>query len=374
MGQALGRLAGDPRATADTRRIEAADADLVVAHHLVPLIRRAIAAQPTDQRVANAVAIANDIVAVLHAHGAQAVDGDDEIADIAQVLLAITPTATLPGEATTIPRPTTPLSESDLLTNATGRAHDRQRDRPRDRVGRPRRPDLRLHPLVGHPAAVSSRSGGSRARARRSGSSPPPTSARPSAERSTSWSPPAPRCRCPTTTSTPGCTPRPGCSAATPASRPPTSARRTSRPRPCTTASSGTSASRRSATPSCSPSSRATFDSYWDDAPVRGLRPASGTASASTPPSPGPGGASSRHGSDDDGIDITFLDVTPKPFQAAHPRRARGRAGAARPLAQPRRRGHRHRQDRHRRPRLPPAARGAGPTPRCCSSPTARRS
>ncbi len=36
------------------------------------------------------------------------------------MLLAITPTATLPGEATTIPRPTTPLSESDLLTNATG--------------------------------------------------------------------------------------------------------------------------------------------------------------------------------------------------------------------------------------------------------------
>ena len=36
------------------------------------------------------------------------------------MLLAITPTATLPGEATTIPRPTTPLSESDLLTNASG--------------------------------------------------------------------------------------------------------------------------------------------------------------------------------------------------------------------------------------------------------------
>jgi len=108
------------RATADTRAIEAADADIVVAHHLVPLIRRAVAAQPSDQRVASAVALANDIVGVLRRHGPRSVDADDQIAAVAQVLLAITPTAELPGQTHEVPRPTTPLSESDLLTNARG--------------------------------------------------------------------------------------------------------------------------------------------------------------------------------------------------------------------------------------------------------------
>jgi superfamily II DNA or RNA helicase/HKD family nuclease len=103
-----------------TRAIEAADADLVVAHHLVPLIRRAVAGQPIDRRVANALALANDIVAVLRTHSPQAVDNDDAIAEVAQVLLAITPTADLPGQTTSLPRPSTPLNESDLLTNARG--------------------------------------------------------------------------------------------------------------------------------------------------------------------------------------------------------------------------------------------------------------
>jgi superfamily II DNA or RNA helicase/HKD family nuclease len=114
----LARL-GDTREPR-TRGIEAADTDLVVAHHLVPLIRRAVAGQPTEQRVVNAVALANDVVGVLNEHSPQAVDGDDAIAEVAEVLLSITPAAELPGQVTELPRPTTPLSESDLLTNARG--------------------------------------------------------------------------------------------------------------------------------------------------------------------------------------------------------------------------------------------------------------
>lgn len=105
---------------AATRGIEAAEADLVVAHHLVPLIRRAVAAQPGDHRVANAVALANDLAAVLRRHAPNAVDAADEIAEIAEVLLAITEPTTLPGQPAEIARPTAPLSESDLLTNARG--------------------------------------------------------------------------------------------------------------------------------------------------------------------------------------------------------------------------------------------------------------
>jgi superfamily II DNA or RNA helicase/HKD family nuclease len=105
---------------ADTRGIEPADADLVVAHHLVPLIRRAVAAQPTEHRVANAVALANDLARVLRTHAPGAVDDADELADIAEVLLAITPASSLPGQNVDIRRPTAPLSESDLLTNARG--------------------------------------------------------------------------------------------------------------------------------------------------------------------------------------------------------------------------------------------------------------
>jgi hypothetical protein len=105
---------------ADTRGIEPADADLIVAHHLVPLIRRAVAAQPTEHRVANAVALANDLARVLRTHAPGAVDDADELADIAEVLLAITPASSLPGQNVDIRRPTAPLSESDLLTNARG--------------------------------------------------------------------------------------------------------------------------------------------------------------------------------------------------------------------------------------------------------------
>jgi superfamily II DNA or RNA helicase/HKD family nuclease len=117
LARLLEQLDGDKH---ETRAIEAADADIVVAHHLVPLIRRAVAAQPTDQRVERAVALVNDLARVLRVHAPGAVDTDDDIAAIAEVLLAITPAAQLPGQRTDIARPTTPLSESDLLTNARG--------------------------------------------------------------------------------------------------------------------------------------------------------------------------------------------------------------------------------------------------------------
>jgi superfamily II DNA or RNA helicase/HKD family nuclease len=119
---ALAALANDEStSTAERREIETADADLVVAHHLVPLIRRAIAGQPSDSRIAAGIAIANEIIALLGNHNRRAVDPEgDAIAKVAEVLLAVSPTATLPGHNTALPRPTTPLSESDLLTNARG--------------------------------------------------------------------------------------------------------------------------------------------------------------------------------------------------------------------------------------------------------------
>src|SRR5690606_7811823 len=93
----------------------------VVAHHLVPLLRRAIASQPAETRVKAAVELANDIVALLARHAGRAVDAEaDAVAEVADLLLAVTPTATLPGEVTVPPRPTAPLSASDLLTNARG--------------------------------------------------------------------------------------------------------------------------------------------------------------------------------------------------------------------------------------------------------------
>ena len=92
----LGQL-GEATVT-PAREFEAADADLVVAQHLVPLIRRAVAGLPTDQRVAQAVALANELVASSTRHAPQAVGDADEIAEIAEVLLAIAPTATLPGQ------------------------------------------------------------------------------------------------------------------------------------------------------------------------------------------------------------------------------------------------------------------------------------
>ncbi|HEX6236736.1 MAG TPA: phospholipase D-like domain-containing protein, partial [Acidimicrobiales bacterium] len=109
------------RFTADRRKVEPADADTVVAHHLVPLLRRAIASQPADRRVTAAVSLANDIVALLAGHAARAVDADaDAVAGVAELLLAVAPAAALPGQASMPPRPTAPLSASDLLTNARG--------------------------------------------------------------------------------------------------------------------------------------------------------------------------------------------------------------------------------------------------------------
>src|SRR5690606_19790787 len=93
----------------------------VVAHHLVPLLRRAIASQPAETRVKAAVELANDIIALLARHAGRAVDAEaDAVAEVAELLLAVTPTGTLPGEVTVPPRPTAPLSASDLLTNARG--------------------------------------------------------------------------------------------------------------------------------------------------------------------------------------------------------------------------------------------------------------
>ena len=88
----------DPKTHALAQRaIEAADADLVVAQHLVPLIRRSVAGLPSDARVSHAVELANELAQVLHRHAPNAVSDADEIAEVAQVLLSIAPTSTLPG-------------------------------------------------------------------------------------------------------------------------------------------------------------------------------------------------------------------------------------------------------------------------------------
>src|SRR5690606_5526646 len=52
-------------------------------------------------------------------HAGKAVDPDrDAVAEVAELLLAVSPPAALPGQTTTPPRPTAPLTASDLLTNA----------------------------------------------------------------------------------------------------------------------------------------------------------------------------------------------------------------------------------------------------------------
>ncbi len=67
--------------------------------------------------------------------------------------------------------------------------------------------------------------------------------------------------------------------------------------------------------------------------------------------------AAERGGPPDLPIEHHELDVRPCRLPARDPRRARGRARGARPLAQPRGDGDRHRQDGRRRARLPPPSR-----------------
>ena len=351
----LGQL-GEATVT-PAREFEAADADLVVAHHLVPLIRRAIAGQPTDQRVAKAVSIANDLVGVLHTHGPHAVDADDEITDFAQVLLAITPAPALPGQQIAIPRPTTPLSESDLLTNANGEptigneiALELESADHVDVICafirwsgiRQLFEPIRRLTAAGTPVRfVTTTYLGATERRALDGL------VEVGAEVKVSYE-----------TRTPGSTPRRGSSAATPATPRRTSGRRTSRvtalldglewnvrlsaveqpraarhvPGDLRRRTGSPARSRRTTRPRSRAVRRRDREGPWRRRPDAG-----DTARDHQPRRP------------------------PVPLPARDPRRARGRAERARPAAQPGRDGDRHRQDRRRRARLPRACAQRGP-------------
>ena len=260
------------------------------------------------------------------------------------------------------PRPKTPLDEAALLTNAHGepslaaelRAEIDSADSIDLLCAFVKWYGLRLL----EPARA-----GSRRRVSRSASSPPPTSARPSARPSTGWSATsAPRSRSSTTPRAPGCTPRPGCSGATPASTRPTSGRSNLSRAALLDGVEWNVRLSRQARRRCWRSSSATFDTYWNDLDLRDLRPRRAIATGSTTPWPPRGRPS--------GADrVTISLVRPRgaalPVPAGDARRARRRARRPRPPPQPRRRRHRHRQDRRRRARLPPAARSAsGDRPR----------
>ncbi len=164
-------------------------------------------------------------------------------------------------------RPKTPLNDAALLTNAHGepslaaelKAEIDSADSNRSAV------------CVRDVARTTTARGAARGRrttpAFRSAWRPRRTSAAPSARPWIGWSATSvPRSGCSTTRRAPGCTPRRGCSGGTPASTPPTSGRPICRPARCSTVSSGTSGSSRSATPALMQKFEATFDSYWNSA------------------------------------------------------------------------------------------------------------
>ena len=104
-------------------------------------------------------------------------------------------------------------------------------------------------------------------------SSPPPTPAPPSAARSTLWSNGRPSKGVVRDAVRRAFTPRHGCSIARPASRPLTSARRTCRSRRSLDGVEWNVRLSQVTTPDILDKFAATFDSYWEEPRVRGLRP-----------------------------------------------------------------------------------------------------
>lgn len=104
----------------ERRSISSDEVDTVLSRHLAPLIRHAIASSPETARVANATDLANEIIQVLHNRAPKAFDSIDQVSAAKELLLAVSRTGSQPGAPQLPRRPSAPLSESALLTNARG--------------------------------------------------------------------------------------------------------------------------------------------------------------------------------------------------------------------------------------------------------------
>ena len=137
----------------------------------------------------------------------------------------------------------------------------------------------------------------------------------------------------------------------TPASTRPTSAPPTSHQRACSTASSGTCGSPRSPHRPCCTKFEATFDTYWNSAEFESYDPDRDRDRLDDALAE----ANGRKRLDRVTISLSGLEVRPYPYQQEMLDALEVERRRPRPSSQPRRRRNGHRQDRHRRTRLPTA-------------------
>jgi superfamily II DNA or RNA helicase len=120
--QALAGIDGD---LVQRRRLDAADADEVIARYLADLVRRALTAHKGDDResVARQVAVANRLIGTLRELVPDAFAGLEEVSSSHDLLLALLVRPSTPTPPRSLDRPEIPLSASALLVNG--------RDQPR---------------------------------------------------------------------------------------------------------------------------------------------------------------------------------------------------------------------------------------------------
>lgn len=104
--------------TAEVSSVDSAELAQTVAVHLAPLIVRALDGVAEKDRAAVASALVGEIATRLAAHAPRAVDAEDESIDVPTLLTSVAHEVGLGPRP--LVRPTTPLAASDLLTNARG--------------------------------------------------------------------------------------------------------------------------------------------------------------------------------------------------------------------------------------------------------------
>ena len=109
------RLAKELQAAME--EMDEAEVHVILARHLHSEIERALKGMPSDQKTARQITLANDIVTLIERHTSGSPSGEGRVQS--KVLREVRPKGNWTSRDAT-PRPGIPLSESQLLVNATG--------------------------------------------------------------------------------------------------------------------------------------------------------------------------------------------------------------------------------------------------------------